>query len=150
MTDQILEITKFLISFIHIIAASTWFAGSLISLNINHLVKINEGFSLISKQFIDWTNLIITSLVMTGVILILNNLAQINDNSMFYICVLLGKLFLFIWIMLIIYISRFKTIYLNKTTIYHKIFKLVLQSKLIFPMTIIIFLLSELLNLIRI
>ena len=150
MTDQILEITKFLISFIHIIAASTWFAGSLISLNINHLVKINEGFSLISKQFIDWTNLIITSLVMTGVILILNNLAQINDNSMFYICVLLGKLFLFIWIMLIIYLSRFKTIYLNKTTIYHKIFKLVLQSKLIFPMTIIIFLLSELLNLIRI
>ena len=150
MTDQILEITKFLISFIHIIAASTWFAGSLISLNITHLVKINEGFSLISKQFIDWTNIIISSLVMTGVILILNNLAQNNDNSMFYIGVLLVKLFLFIWIMLIIYLSRFKTIYLNKTTIYHKIFKLVLQSKLIFPMTIIIFLLSELLNLIRI
>jgi putative copper export protein len=150
MTDQILEITKFLISFIHIISASAWFAGSLISLNINHLVKINEGFSLISKQFIDWTNIIISSLVMTGVILILNNLAQINDNSMFYIGVLLVKLFLFIWIMLIIYLSRFKTIYLNKTTIYHKIFKLVLQSKLIFPMTIIIFLLSELLNLIRI
>jgi putative copper export protein len=80
MTNQILEITKFLISFIHIIAASTWFAGSLISLNINHLVKINEGFSLISKQFIDWTNIIISSLVITGVILILNNLAQINDN----------------------------------------------------------------------
>jgi putative copper export protein len=150
MTDQILEITKFLISFIHIISASAWFAGSLISLNINHLVKINEGFSLISKQFIDWTNIIISSLVMTGVILILNNLAQINDNSMFYICVLLVKLLLFIWIMLIIYLSRFKTIYLNKTTIYHKIFKLVLQSKLIFPITIIIFLLSELLNLIRI
>jgi len=150
MIDQILEITKFLISFIHIISASAWFAGSLISLNINHLVKINEGFSLISKQFIDWTNIIISSLVMTGVILILNNLAQINDNSMFYIGVLLVKLFLFIWIMLIIYLSRFKTIYLNKTTIYHKIFKLVLQSKLIFPMTIIIFLLSELLNLIRI
>ncbi len=150
MTNQILEITKFLISFIHIIAASTWFAGSLISLNINHLVKINEGFSLISKQFIDWTNIIISSLVITGVILILNNLAQINDNSMFYICVLLIKLFLFIWIMLIIYLSRFKTIYLNKPTIYHKIFKLVLQSKLIFPMTIIIFLLSELLNILRI
>ena len=150
MTDQILEITKFLISFIHIISASAWFAGSLISLNINHLVKINEGFSLISKQFIDWTNIIISSLVMTGVILILNNLAQINDNSMFYIGVLLVKLLLFIWIMLIIYLSRFKTIYLNKTTIYHKIFKLVLQSKLIFAITIIIFLLSELLNLIRI
>ncbi len=150
MTNQILEITKFLISFIHIIAASTWFAGSLISLNINHLVKINEGFSLISKQFIDWTNIIISSLVITGVILIINNLAQINDNSMFYICVLLIKLFLFIWIMLIIYLSRFKTIYLNKPTIYHKIFKLVLQSKLIFPMTIIIFLLSELLNILRI
>jgi hypothetical protein len=114
------------------------------------LVKINEGFSLISKQFIDWTNIIISSLVITGVILILNNLAQINDNSMFYICVLLIKLFLFIWIMLIIYLSRFKTIYLNKPTIYHKIFKLVLQSKLIFPMTIIIFLLSELLNILRI
>ncbi len=148
MFELITDTIRFLIGFIHIMAASTWFAGSLVSLNINTLTKFNQNFDQIFKYFVQWTNTIISSLVLTGVILILDSLSDIG--SMLYVSILASKLFLFMWISIILYLNKYISNYFKKSNIYNKIFKLVLQSKLIFPITIIIFLLSELLNIIRI
>ena len=148
MLELLTDIIRFLIGFIHIMAASTWFAGSLVSLNINTLTKFNKSFDQIFKYFIHWTNTIISTLVLTGVILILDSLADIG--SKLYVSILTSKLLLFLWIAIILYLNKYKSNYFKKSNIYNKIFKLVLQSKLIFPITIIIFLLSELLNIIRI
>ena len=148
MTDTFIEIIRFVISFCHVMAASTWFAGSLISLNINNLIKINQSFERIFDHFTNWTNTIISTLVLTGVILILDSIIRIDSKV--YIFILILKLFLFIWITLILYINRYKSYYFNKRNIYNNFIKLLIQSKLIFPITVVIFLLSELLNIIRI
>ncbi len=148
MSELITDTIRFLIGFVHIMAASTWFAGSLVSLNISTLTKLNKNFDQIFQYFIQWTNTIISTLVLTGVILILDSLAGIG--SKLYVSILTFKLLLFMWISIILYLNKYKSNYFKKSNIYNKIFKLVLQSKLIFPITIIIFLLSELLNIIRI
>ena len=148
MTDTFIDIIRFVISFCHVMAASTWFAGSLISLNINNLIKIHQSFETIFSHFINWTNTIISTLVLTGVILILDSISSID--SKLYIFILILKLFLFIWIALILYTNKYKSYYFNNPNIYNNFVKLLIQSKLIFPITVVIFLLSELLNIIRI
>ena len=84
MTDTFIDIIRFVISFCHVMAASTWFAGSLISLNINNLIKINKSFETIFDHFINWTNTIISTLVLTGVILILDSISSTDSKLYIY------------------------------------------------------------------
>ena len=107
MLELLTDIIRFLIGFIHIMASSTWFAGSLVSLNINTLTKFNKNFDQIFKYFIHWTNTIISTLVLTGVILILDSLADIG--SKLYVSILTSKLLLFLWIAIILYLNKYKS-----------------------------------------
>ncbi len=101
------------------------------------------------NQYKNWTNTLLSILVITGVILILNNLSTINDNSNIYLFTLLLKLLLFFWIGLIVFIVRFKSVYFKTSNIYNSVLKLLINENLIFPLTIIVFLISEVLEFIK-
>ena len=77
------------------------------------------------EKYKNWTNTLLSILVITGVILILNNLSTINNNSDIYLIILLFKLLLFFWIGLIVFIVRFKSVYLIQIVVYIQLFELV-------------------------
>jgi len=147
--NNFLSILTLLINFIHILSASAWLAGTIIILPGNK-IKLNKNiYSFMLEQYKNWTNTLLSILVITGVILILNNLSTINNNSHIYLIILLFKLLLFFWIGLIIFIVRFKSVYFKTSNIYNSVLKLIINEKLIFSLTIIIFLLSEVLEFIK-
>lgn len=136
-------------NFIHIITASAWLAGTIIILTGNKIQLNINIYSYLLNQYKNWTNTILSILVITGVILILNNISTINDNSDIYLFILLLKLLLFFWIGLIVFIVRFKSVYFKTSNIYNSLLKLLINENLIFPLTIIIFLISEVLEFIK-
>ena len=149
INNDFLSIITIVINFIHIITASTWLAGSIILL-IGTKIQLNKNiYSYMLNQYKNWTNTLLSILVITGVILILNNLSTINDNSDIYLFILLLKLLLFFWIGLIVFIVRFKSVYFKTSNIYNSVLKLLINENLIFPLTIIIFLISEVLEFIK-
>ena len=149
INNDFLSLVTIVINFIHIITASTWLAGSIILL-IGNKIQLNKNiYSYMLNQYKNWTNTLLSILVITGVILILNNLSTINDNSDIYLFILLLKLLLFFWIGLIVFIVRFKSVYFKTSNIYNSVLKLLINENLIFPLTIIIFLISEVLEFIK-
>ena len=149
INNDFLSIITIVINFIHIITASTWLAGSIILL-IGNKIQLNKNiYSYMLNQYKNWTNTLLSILVITGVILILNNLSTINDNSDIYLFILLLKLLLFFWIGLIVFIVRFKSVYFKTSNIYNSVLKLLINENLIFPLTIIIFLISVVLEFIK-
>ena len=149
INNDFLSMITIVINFIHIITASTWLAGSIILLTGNK-IRLNKNiYSYMLNQYKNWTNTLLSILVITGVILILNNLSTINDNSEIYLFTLLLKLLLFFWIGLIVFIVRFKSVYFKTSNIYNSVLKLLINENLIFPLTIIIFLISEVLEFIK-
>ena len=102
------------INFIHIITASAWLAGTIIIFAGNKIQLNKNIYSYMLKQYKNWTNTLLSILVITGVILILNNISTINDNSDIYLFILLLKLLLFFWIGLIVFIVRFKSVYFKR------------------------------------
>jgi len=149
INNDFLSMITIVINFIHIITASTWLAGSIIILTGNKIQLNKNIYSYMLNQYKNWTNTLLSILVITGVILILNNISTINDNSDIYLFILLLKLLLFFWIGLIVFIVRFKSVYFKTSNIYNSVLKLVINEKLIFSLTIIIFLLSEVLEFIK-
>jgi putative copper export protein len=149
INNNFLSILTLVINFIHILSAAAWLAGTIIILPGNK-IKLNKNiYSFMLKKYKNWTNTLLSILVITGVILILNNLSTINNNSDIYLIILLFKLLLFFWIGLIVFIVRFKSVYFKTSNIYNSVLKLVINEKLIFSLTIIIFLLSEILEFIK-
>jgi len=149
INNNFLSLITIVINFIHIITASTWLAGSIILL-IGNKIQLNKNiYSYMLNQYKNWTNTLLSILVITGVILILNNLSTINNNSYIYLVILLLKLLLFFWIGLIVFIVRFKSVYFKTSNIYNSVLKLLINENLIFPLTIIIFLISEVLEFIK-
>ena len=149
INNNFLSILTIVINFIHILAASVWLTGTIIILPGNK-IKLNKNiYSFMLEQYKNWTNTLLSILVITGVILILNNITTINNNSDIYLIILLFKLLLFFWIGLIVFIVRFKSVYFKTSNIYNSVLKLVINEKLIFSLTIIIFLLSEVLEFIK-
>ena len=149
INNNFLSILTIVINFIHILSASVWLTGTIIILSGNK-IKLNKNiYSFMLEQYKNWTNTLLSILVITGVILILNNLSTINNNSDIYLIILLFKLLLFFWIGLIVFIVRFKSVYFKTSNIYNSVLKLVINEKLIFSLTIIIFLLSEVLEFIK-
>ena len=149
INNDFLSMITIVINFIHIITASTWLAGSIIILTGNKIQLNKNIYSYMINQYKNWTNTLLSILVITGVILILNNLSTINDNSEIYLFTLLLKLLLFFWIGLIVFIVRFKSVYFKTSNIYNSVLKLLINENLIFPLTIIIFLISEVLEFIK-
>ena len=149
INNDFLSIITIVINFIHIIAASMWLAGTIIIFAGNKIQLNKNIYSYMLKQYKNWTNTLLSILVITGVILILNNISTINDNSDIYLFILLLKLFLFFWIGLIVFIVRFKSVYFKTSNIYNNVLKLLINENLIFPLTIIIFLISEVLEFIK-
>ena len=149
INNDFLSMITIVINFIHIITASTWLAGSIIILTGNKIQLNKNIYSYMLNQYKNWTNTLLSILVITGVILILNNLSTINDNSNIYLFTLLLKLLLFFWIGLIVFIVRFKSVYFKTSNIYNSVLKLLINENLIFPLTIIIFLISEVLEFIK-
>ena len=149
INNNFLSILTLVINFIHILSAAAWLAGTIIILPGNK-IKLNKNiYSFMLEKYKNWTNTLLSILVITGVILILNNLSTINNNSDIYLIILLFKLLLFFWIGLIVFIVRFKSVYFKTSNIYNSVLKLVINEKLIFSLTIIIFLLSEILEFIK-
>ena len=149
INNNFLSILTIVINFIHILSASVWLTGTIIILSGNK-IKLNKNiYSFMLEQYKNWTNTLLSILVITGVILILNNITTINNNSNIYLIILLFKLLLFFWIGLIVFIVRFKSVYFKTSNIYNSVLKLVINEKLIFSLTIIIFLLSEILEFIK-
>ena len=149
INNDFLSMITIVINFIHIITASTWLAGSII-IHTGNKIQLNKNiYSYMLNQYKNWTNTLLSILVITGVILILNNLSTINDNSNIYLFTLLLKLLLFFWIGLIVFIVRFKSVYFKTSNIYNSVLKLLINENLIFPLTIIIFLISEVLEFIK-
>jgi len=149
INNNFLSLITIVINFMHIITASTWLAGSIILL-IGNKIQLNKNiYSYMLNQYKNWTNTLLSILVITGVILILNNLSTINNNSYIYLVILLLKLLLFFWIGLIVFIVRFKSVYFKTSNIYNSVLKLLINENLIFPLTIIIFLISEVLEFIK-
>ena len=149
INNNFLSILTLVINFIHILSAAAWLAGTIIILPGNK-IKLNKNiYSFMLEKYKNWTNTLLSILVITGVILILNNLSTINNNSDIYLIILLFKLLLFFWIGLIVFIVRFKSVYFKTSNIYNSVLKLVINEKLIFSLTIIIFLLSEVLEFIK-
>ncbi len=149
INNNFLSLITIVINFMHIITASTWLAGSIILL-IGNKIQLNKNiYSYMLNQYKNWTNTLLSILVITGVILILNNLSTINNNSYIYLVILLLKLLLFFWIGLIVFIVRFKSVYFKTSKIYNSVLKLLINENLIFPLTIIIFLISEVLEFIK-
>ena len=149
INNNFLSILTLVINFIHILSAAAWLAGTIIILPGNK-IKLNKNiYSFMLKKYKNWTNTLLSILVITGVILILNNLSTINNNSDIYLIILLFKLLLFFWIGSIVFIVRFKSVYFKTSNIYNSVLKLVINEKLIFSLTIIIFLLSEILEFIK-
>ncbi|MQG06442.1 MAG: hypothetical protein FI681_01330 [SAR202 cluster bacterium] len=149
INNDFLSMITIVINFIHIITASTWLAGSIIILTGNKIQLNKNIYSYMLNQYKNWTNTLLSILVITGVILILNNISTINDNSDIYLFILLLKLLLFFWIGLIVFIVRFKSVYFKTSNIYNSVLKLLINENLIFPLTIIIFLISEVLEFIK-
>jgi len=149
INNDFLSMITIVINFIHIITASTWLAGSIIILTGNKIQLNKNIYSFMLNQYKNWTNTLLSILVITGVILILNNISTINDNSDIYLFILLLKLLLFFWIGLIVFIVRFKSVYFKTSNIYNSVLKLLINENLIFPLTIIIFLISEVLEFIK-
>ena len=149
INNDFLSMITIVINFIHIITASTWLAGSIIILTGNKIQLNKNIYSYMLNQYKKWTNTLLSILVITGVILILNNISTINDNSDIYLFILLLKLLLFFWIGLIVFIVRFKSVYFKTSNIYNSVLKLLINENLIFPLTIIIFLISEVLEFIK-
>ena len=149
INNNFLSILTLVINFIHILSASAWLAGTIIILPGNK-IKLNKNiYSFMLEKYKNWTNTLLSILVITGVILILNNLSTINNNSDIYLIILLFKLLLFFWIGLIVFIVRFKSVYFKTSNIYNSVLKLLINENLIFPLTIIIFLISEVLEFIK-
>ena len=149
INNDFLSLITIVINFIHIITASAWLAGTIIILTGNKIQLNKNIYSYMLNQYKNWTNTLLSILVITGVILILNNLSTINDNSEIYLFTLLLKLLLFFWIGLIVFIVRFKSVYFKTSNIYNNVLKLLINENLIFPLTIIIFLISEVLEFIK-
>ena len=149
INNNFLSMITIVINFIHIITASAWLAGTIIIFAGNKIQLNKNIYSYMLKQYKNWTNTLLSILVITGVILILNNISTINDNSDIYLFILLLKLFLFFWIGLIVFIVRFKSVYFKTSNIYNSVLKLLINENLIFPLTIIIFLISEVLEFIK-
>ena len=149
INNDFLSMITIVINFIHILTASTWLAGSIIILTGNKIQLNKNIYSYMLNQYKNWTNTLLSILVITGVILILNNISTINDNSDIYLFILLLKLLLFFWIGLIVFIVRFKSVYFKTSNIYNSVLKLLINENLIFPLTIIIFLISEVLEFIK-
>tara|TARA_B100000678_G_C17974811_1_gene408554 strand:- start:19 stop:474 length:456 start_codon:yes stop_codon:yes gene_type:complete len=149
INNNFLSILTLVINFIHILSAAAWLAGTIIILPGNK-IKLNKNiYSFMLEKYKNWTNTLLSILVITGVILILNNLSTINNNSDIYLIILLFKLLLFFWIGLIVFIVRFKSVYFKTSNIYNNVLKLLINENLIFPLTIIIFLISEVLEFIK-
>ena len=149
INNNFLSILTLVINFIHILSAAAWLAGTIIILPGNK-IKLNKNiYSFMLKKYKNWTNTLLSILVITGVILILNNLSTINNNSDIYLIILLFKLLLFFWIGSIVFIVRFKSVYFKTSNIYNSVLKLLINENLIFPLTIIIFLISEVLEFIK-
>ena len=91
INNDFLSIITIVINFIHIIAASMWLAGTIIILTGNKIQLNKNIYTHISHQYKNWTNTLLSILVITGVILILNNISTINDNSDIYLFILLLK-----------------------------------------------------------
>lgn len=149
INNDFLSMITIVINFIHIITASTWLAGSIIILTGNKIQLNKNIYSYMLNQYKNWTNTLLSILVITGVILILNNISTINDNSNIYLFILLLKLLLFFWIGSIVFIVRFKSVYFKTSNIYNSVLKLLINENLIFPLTIIVFLISEVLEFIK-
>ena len=149
INNNFLSMVTIVINFIHIITASTWLAGTIIILTGSKIQLNKNIYSYLSNQYKNWTTTLLSILVITGVILILNNISTINDNSNIYLLILLIKLLLFFWIGLIVFIVRFKSVYFKTANIYNNVLKLLINENLIFPLTIIIFLISEILEFIK-
>ena len=149
INNNFLSMITIVINFIHIITASTWLAGAIIILTGNKIQLNKNIYSYMLNQYKNWTNTLLSILVITGVILILNNISTINDNSDIYLFILLLKLLLFFWIGIIVFIVRFKSVYFKTSNIYNSVLKLLINENLIFPLTIIIFLISEVLEFIK-
>ena len=149
INNDFLSLITIVINFIHIITASSWLAGTIIILTGNKIQLNKNIYSYMLNQYKNWTNTLLSILVITGVILILNNISTINDNSDIYLFILLLKLLLFFWIGIIVFIVRFKSVYFKTSNIYNSVLKLLINEKLIFPLTIIIFLISEVLEFIK-
>ena len=149
INNDFLSLITIVINFIHIITASAWLAGTIIILTGNKIQLNKNIYSYMLKQYKNWTNTLLSILVITGVILILNNISTINDNSDIYLFILLLKLLLFFWIGIIVFIVRFKSVYFKTSNIYNSVLKLLINENLIFPLTIIIFLISEVLEFIK-
>ncbi|MBU93641.1 MAG: hypothetical protein CL723_03505 [Chloroflexi bacterium] len=149
INNNFLSMITIVMNFIHIITASAWLAGTIIILTGNKIQLNINIYSYLLNQYKNWTNTILSILVITGVILILNNISTINDNSDIYLFILLLKLLLFFWIGLIVFIVRFKSVYFKTSNIYNSLLKLLINENLIFPLTIIIFLISEVLEFIK-
>ena len=131
INNDFLSMITIVINFIHIITASTWLAGSIIILTGNKIQLNKNIYSYMLNQYKNWTNTLLSILVITGVILILNNISTINDNSDIYLFILLLKLLLFFWIGLIVFIVRFKSVYFKTSNIYNSVLKLVINEKLL-------------------
>ena len=95
INNDFLSMITIVINFIHIITASTWLAGSIIILTGNKIQLNKNIYSYMINQYKNWTNTLLSILVITGVILILNKISTINDNSDIYLFILLLKLLLF-------------------------------------------------------
>lgn len=149
INNDFLSLITIVINFIHIITASAWLAGTIIILTGNKIQLNKNIYSYMLNQYKNWTNTLLSILVITGVILILNNISTINDNSDIYLFILLLKLLLFFWIGIIVFIVRFKSVYFKTSNIYNSVLKLLINENLIFPLTIIIFLISEVLEFIK-
>tara|TARA_B100000029_G_scaffold79016_2_gene70459 strand:- start:16101 stop:16556 length:456 start_codon:yes stop_codon:yes gene_type:complete len=149
INNNFLSMVTIVINFIHIITASTWLAGTIVILTGSKIQLNKNIYSYLSNQYKNWTTTLLSILVITGVILILNNISTINDNSNIYLLILLIKLLLFFWIGLIVFIVRFKSVYFKTANIYNNVLKLLINENLIFPLTIIIFLISEILEFIK-
>ena len=149
INNNFLSMVTIVINFIHIITASTWLAGTIIILTGSKIQLNKNIYSYLLNQYKNWTTTLLSILVITGVILILNNISTINDNSNIYLLILIIKLLLFFWIGLIVFIVRFKSVYFKTSNIYNNILKILINENLIFPLTIIIFLISEILEFIK-
>ena len=68
INNDFLSIITIVINFIHIIAASMWLAGTIIILTGNKIQLNKNIYSHISHQYKNWTNTLLSILVITGVI----------------------------------------------------------------------------------
>ena len=75
INNNFLSMITIVMNFIHIITASAWLAGTIIILTGNKIQLNINIYSYLLNQYKNWTNTILSILVITGVILILNTLS---------------------------------------------------------------------------